>query len=211
MLCLFDLDGTLIDSGQSIYAGIRYALASVAVEAPDESVLRDWIGPPLRLSFSELLGDHDRVEAALDAYRQRFAEIGWREHTVYPGIPAAIDALHRAGHRMAVVTSKLRTHAEPILAELPFGQRFARLYGPGPDSLQSEKASMIATALADFHADPTDTVMIGDRRYDIEGAVANQVRGIGVLWGFGDRHELEQAGAHVTVETPAQLTDLLLG
>jgi phosphoglycolate phosphatase len=208
MLCLFDLDGTLIDSGQSIYAGIRYALASVAVEAPDESVLRDWIGPPLRLSFSQLLGDQDRVETALAAYRQRFAEIGWREHTVYPGIPAAIEALHRAGHRLAVVTSKLRSHAEPILAELPFGQRFTRLYGPGPDSMQSEKASMIATALADFHADPADTLMIGDRRYDIEGAVANQVRGVGVLWGFGDRQELQQAGAWKILQAPTDLIQL---
>jgi phosphoglycolate phosphatase len=210
MLCLFDLDGTLIDSEHGITACVKHALARLDVPAPDDTALRDWIGPPLRHSFAPLL-DHDsgRIEAAVAHYHERFNTHGWREHAIYPGVETLIERLLAAGHRLAVVTSKPHMHAAPIIAHLPFGDAFLRLYGPDPASAHSEKASMIASALADFAADPADTVMIGDRRFDIEGAVANNVRGIGVLWGFGSRTELEQAGATATVATPDALASLL--
>lgn len=206
MLILFDLDGTLIDSEIGIFAGVRHSLASVGAEAPDDTVLRSWIGPPLRVSFGEVLdGDSIRVEAAVAAYSQRFRDIGWSEHTVYDGIADAIASLASAGHRLAVVTSKVRAHAEPILAHLPFGHLFERLYAPGPATAHSEKAEMIAAALADFGHSADDAIMVGDRRFDIEGAVANRVRGIGVLWGFGDRDELETAGAWKVIEKPTEI------
>jgi len=208
VLCLFDLDGTLIDSEPGITACIRHALAKLGVPAPAD--LRPWIGPPLRHSFAPLLGhDAGRIEAAVDYYHERFATLGWREHAVYPGIATAIGRLQAAGHAMAVVTSKPERHARPIIEHLPFGKAFARLYGPDPSSPHSEKASMIAAALADFGASPGQAAMIGDRRFDVEGAVANRVRGIGVLWGFGSREELELAGAHELARDPQHLAELL--
>lgn len=211
MLCLFDLDGTLIDSEHGITACVKHALARLDVPAPADEELRGWIGPPLRHSFAPLL-DHDaaRIEAAIEHYHERFNTYGWREHEIYPGIEALIEQLLVAGHQLAVVTSKPQRHAAPIIAHLPFGEAFLRLYGPHPDSPHSEKASMIAEALTDFDADPADAVMIGDRHFDIDGAVANLVRGIGVLWGFGSRKELEQAGASVIAATPDELAKLLL-
>ncbi len=210
MLCLFDLDGTLIDSEHGITACVKHALARLDVPAPAHEELRRWIGPPLRHSFAPLL-DHDvaRIEAAVEYYHERFNTHGWREHEVYPGIDALIEQLLAAGHRLAVVTSKPQRHAAPIIAHLPFGEAFLRLYGPHPDSPHSEKASMIAEALVDFGTEPGDTVMIGDRHFDIDGAVANQVRGFGVLWGFGSRAELEQAGASAIAATPDELARLL--
>jgi phosphoglycolate phosphatase len=209
MLFLFDLDGTIIDSEVGIFAGIRHSMAAVGAEAPDHATMRSWIGPPLRVSFGEVLnGDVERVEAAVAAYTERFHEIGWSEHQVYDGIPEAIAALAARGDRLAVVTSKTRSHAERIIEHLPFGKAFDRVYAPGPESAHSEKAAMVAAALADFAHPEGDTFMIGDRRYDMEGAVANQVRGVGVLWGFGDRAELEQAGAWTIVEKPADLLGL---
>lgn len=207
-LCLFDLDGTLIDSEPGITACIRYAFDKLGVPAPAD--LRPWIGPPLRHGFAPLL-EHDaaRVEAAVDYYHERFATLGWREHAVYPGIAATIARLQAAGHTLAVVTSKPERHARPIVEHLPFGGAFTRLYGPDPASPHSEKASMIAAALADFGATPGQAAMIGDRRFDIEGAVANRVRGIGVLWGFGSREELELAGAQALARDPEHLADLL--
>ena len=208
MLCLFDLDGTLIDSEPGITACIRHALAKLAV--PEPADLRSWIGPPLRHSFAPLLdNDTVRIEAAVDYYHERFATLGWREHAIYPGIADMIAGLDAAGHRLAVVTSKPQQHAAPIIEALPFGSHFETLYGPDPSSPHSEKASMIADALADFGAAPQDTVMIGDRRFDIEGAVANGVAGIGVLWGFGSREELEEAGAHAVIAHPGHLSALL--
>jgi phosphoglycolate phosphatase len=210
MLCLFDLDGTLIDSEHGIVACVKHALAKLDVPAPSQEELRDWIGPPLRHSFAPLL-DHDplRIDAAVEYYHERFHTDGWREHSIYPGIETLIQRLLANGHQLAVVTSKPQRHAAPIIAHLPFGDAFLRLYGPSPNSAHSEKASMIAAALADFGASPEQTVMIGDRRFDIEGAVANNVRGIGVLWGFGSRAELEQAGASAIAATPDELAALL--
>ncbi len=210
MLCLFDLDGTLIDSEPGINACVKHALARLEVPAPTDEELRSWIGPPLRHSFAPLLDhDADRIEAAVAHYRERFDTDGWREHTIYPGIGALIDRLLLAGHRLAVVTSKPHRHAAPIVAHLPFGTAFLRLYGPPSESAHSEKASMIAAALTDFDCPPADTVMIGDRHFDIEGARANQVRGIGVLWGFGSREELMYAGADAMAATPDALATLL--
>jgi len=211
MLCLFDLDGTLIDSEHGITACVKHALARLDVPAPAHDELRGWIGPPLRQSFAPLLGhDEARVEAAVAYYHERFNTLGWQEHDIYPGIETLVGRLLAAGHRLAVVTSKPHRHAAPIIAHLPFGEAFLRLYGPHPDSPHSEKASMIAEALADFDCAPDDAAMIGDRRYDMEGAVANRVRGLGVLWGFGDRAELEGAGADAVAATPDELAGLLL-
>jgi phosphoglycolate phosphatase len=210
MLCLFDLDGTLIDSEHGIIACVKHALAKLDVPAPPQEELRGWIGPPLRHSFAPLL-DHDpaQIEAAVEYYHERFHTDGWREHDIYPGIETLIERLLGVGHQLAVVTSKPQRHAAPIITHLPFGDAFLRLYGPDPNSAHSEKASMIAAALTDFGARPEDAVMIGDRRFDIEGALANHVRGIGVLWGFGSRGELEQAGASAIAATPDELAGLL--
>ncbi|TCV95785.1 phosphoglycolate phosphatase [Luteibacter rhizovicinus] len=212
MLCLFDLDGTLIDSEEGIFDGVRHSLAAVGAPIIDDTALRAWVGPPLRHSFGQVLdGDVERVEAAVAAYGQRFKEAGWSRYKVYPDIPETVAALAAAGHTLAIVTSKVRPHAEPIAAHLPFGHLFSRLYAPGPETARSEKADMIAAALADFGSAPADAVMIGDRRYDIEGAVENHVRGIGVLWGFGDREELETAGASSIASKPSELEQLVRG
>ncbi|WP_266157783.1 HAD hydrolase-like protein [Dyella silvatica] len=211
MLYLFDLDGTLIDSEHGILACVKHALVQLQAPVPEPSVLRGWIGPPLRASFAPLLNhDSERIEAAVQHYHERFHTDGWREHTIYPGIEAAVRRLHAAGHQLAIVTSKPQRHAAPIIEALPFGHLFTRMYGPSPDSAHSEKASMIADALADFGASPAQTVMIGDRCFDIEGAVANNVAGIGVLWGFGSLAELQQAGATSIAATPDALASLLM-
>lgn len=209
-LVLFDLDGTLIDSECGIVASIEYALTTLSASVPPRDVLRTWIGPPLRATFPLALGnDEDRVEQAVALYRERYSAIGWREHVVYPHIGEAIDALAEAGAELAVVTSKADMYASMIVESLPFGARFRRVYAVGPNSSHSEKASMIARALADFDVAPAAAAMVGDRHFDIEGARANGVRGVGVLWGFGSHEELTDAGADAVAETPAQLVPLL--
>jgi phosphoglycolate phosphatase len=210
LLCLFDLDGTLIDSEEGIVACVRHALTQMNVSVPSDADLRHWIGPPLRHNFAPLL-DHDaeRIEAAVEHYQDRFQTHGHREYAVYPGIEALVRKLHAAGHTLVIVTSKIARNAEPIIAALPFGHLFARMYNPDARSAVSEKASMVAAALEDFDMPAARTVMIGDRKFDIEGAVANKVRGIGVLWGFGDRNELEEAGADAIAATPEALAELL--
>ena len=209
-LVLFDLDGTLIHSEAGIVGSLRHAFDRLGHDAPPLEELRRWIGPPLRQSFPKVVGnDPVRIEQAVAHYRERFDAIGWSEHEVYAGIAELVDALTAQGHTLAIVTTKMQAQARRIVAHLSFGRHFRAVYGPTGDGQHSEKAQMIAQALADFGAMPAQTVMIGDRHFDIEGARSNGVRGIGVAWGFGSREELEQAGADAIAATPQELATLL--
>jgi phosphoglycolate phosphatase len=209
-LALFDLDGTLIDSEVGIIDSIEYALAKLGAAIPSREELRKWIGPPLRATFPLALGDDaEKIERAVALYRERFTEIGWREYVVYPGIVETIQALARDGVKLAVVTSKVDLYAGRIVASLPFGVHFANTYAVGAGSAHSEKATLIARALGDFAIAPCNAVMVGDRHFDIEGALANHVHAVGVTWGFGDREELAAAGADAIAESPQELTALL--
>ncbi|UXI68910.1 HAD hydrolase-like protein [Tahibacter amnicola] len=210
-LVLFDLDGTLIHSEAGIVGSIRYAIAQMGLDAPPLETLRTWIGPPLRQSFPSVVGDdHARVEEAVAHYRVRFDSLGWAEHEVYEGIPAVVEALATQGKRLAVVTTKMFSQARKIIDHLPFGHHFEQVYAPTGDGQHSEKAAMIARALADFSVDPARTAMIGDRYFDIEGARANGVRAVGVTWGFGSREELKGAGADAVVSHPSELAPALV-
>jgi phosphoglycolate phosphatase len=190
---LFDLDGTLIDSAVGIGRCVVHAMQRLGEPVPDEAALRRWIGPPLRASFGPLLGDAQRTERAVALYRERFDEVGWSEHSIYPGIEDAVRALHAAGHRLAVVTAKNQPHAERIVAHLPFGGLFETVSGASHDGRIGEKPELIAVALERMNIPPASCWMIGDRHMDIDGARHHGMRSVGVLWGFGDADELAEA------------------
>jgi phosphoglycolate phosphatase len=209
-LVLFDLDGTLIDSEPGITACLAHAFERIGAPLPAREVLRTWIGPPFRQTFPSVLGDDEaRIVAAIDHYRDRFEEIGWTEHAVYEGIPELIATIAARGDALAVVTTKPESQARLIVDHFPFGHAFSRVYGPLDRHTHRSKAEMIADALADFDASAEHTTMIGDRAFDIEGARANDVRGIGVAWGFGSLEELRGAGAHAIADRPSDLVALL--
>ena len=209
---LFDLDGTLIDSFDGITRSIAHAFEQLGETGPDPTALRDWIGPPLRTSFGAWFGDSEdaRMETALAHYRTRFDCMGWREHTIYEGVHEAIDELAARGHRIAVVTAKNEPHAQRIVEHLPFAQHLEQVVGASLDTSRSDKTELIAEALERLHVAPRHCVMIGDRRYDIEGALDHGMRAIGVGWGYGSSDELARAGAETVVGSPADLAALLL-
>ena len=204
-LWLFDLDGTLIDSAPGIHASIDHALAALGRPPLPVAQLPHWIGPPLRQSFAAVCADAAEVERAVDAYRAHYAAHGWAEHRVYPGIPELLRQLAAQGARLALVTSKVERYARQIVQAASWGQGFDAVYGAGAASAHSEKAAQIARALQDFAVPARAAVMVGDRSYDIAGARANGVRGIGVLWGYGAREELAGAGADTLAARPADL------
>ncbi|HEY2346108.1 MAG TPA: HAD hydrolase-like protein [Xanthomonadaceae bacterium] len=203
---LFDLDGTLIDSAVGIGRCVVHAMEKLGEPAPGADALRRWIGPPLRASFGPLLGDDARTERAVELYRERFDEIGWSEHTIYPGIEPSLRALHAAGHRLAVVTAKNQPHAERIVAHLPFGALFETVSGASFDGRIGEKPELIAVALERLRVAPSQCWMIGDRHMDIDGARHHGMRSVAALWGFGDADELR--GASVLCERPSLLAGL---
>lgn len=206
---LFDLDGTLIDSARGITRCAVHAFRALGEPVPDEATLRSWIGPPLRDSFAPRLVEPARIERAVELYRERYDVVGWTEHEIYDGIADAVEALHAAGHRLAVVTAKNEPHARRIVEHLPFGHRFVDVVGATADGRIGHKPELIAEALLRLGASPGECCMIGDRRMDIEGARHHAMRAIGVLWGFGSEDELRGAGATCLVAAPDRLPSLL--
>ena len=210
----FDLDGTLIDSAVGITRCVAYSLERMGHPGLPDDALRGWIGPALRVSYGKLFDAPADIERAVALYRERYDVEGWAEHTVYAGIGEAVETLHAAGCRLAVVTAKNEPHARRIVETLPFGHRFDDVIGATLDGRLSHKPELIAEALVRFGLDADGArgscTMIGDRDLDIAGAAHHGLRGVGVLWGFGDTGELRTAGAHALADTPAALAALLL-
>ncbi len=142
-------------------------------------------------------------------FRARYAETGWRENVVCDGVAEAVAALAAAGAVLHVCTSKPQPYAERIVAHFGLAPHFASVYGADLAGTLDDKAKLVAHLLARERIDPAACAMIGDRRHDVHAAHANGVRAVGVLWGYGLRAELEQAGADVIVETPHALASAL--
>jgi phosphoglycolate phosphatase len=204
---LFDLDGTLTESGPGIIASVRAAMATLG-HAIDPAEDLSWvIGPPLEAMMQRLLepfGDA-RLAEAIDAYRAEYGAAGLFNSRVYPGIEAALDAFRAAGWQTYVATSKRSDFAHRILAHFALTDRFRAIYGSDGSGGLAEKRELIRAVLDRETLAAAETVMIGDRSYDIDGARANGVKGIGVAWGYARNGELQQAGADAIVATPAEL------
>jgi phosphoglycolate phosphatase len=207
---LFDLDGTLTESGPGIISSVRYALATMGAPALGDQQLRRFIGPPLLDSFRDFCGfDPDQVTTAIAAYREYYATDGQYQNSVYAGIPELLTSLGEAGRTLAVATSKAEVFAESILGHFDLRGYFSTVVGSELDGRRTAKADIITEALARLGGPVMGTVMIGDRSHDINGALAVGVGSIGVLWGYGDDVELSSAGAEALAATPPDLLALL--
>jgi phosphoglycolate phosphatase len=212
MNLFFDLDGTLTDPGSGISRCIQHALAALDRPVPSAADLAWCIGPPLRDSFAQLLDTPDpaSIERALALYRERFVAIGMFENAVYPGVRVGLERLSDSGHRLWVVTSKPHVYARRILDHFDLRRRFVGVHGAELSGERSDKPSLVRHALAVERCD-TPPVMVGDRRHDVEGARANGLEAVGVLWGYGGRAELEAAGADACVSSMPELVAWVAG
>lgn len=199
----FDLDGTLTDPYDGITRCILYALDRLGFPHPTDKYLYNCIGPPLYDTFPELVGDELTLEA-IDLYRERFAETGWKENRVYDGILEVLDTLAGAGHTLFVATSKPHVHARVIVRHFGMAPYISEVYGCELDGTRANKADLLAYALAE-NPGGTCRVMIGDRKHDLIGAAANGMRPVGVAWGYGSVDELESAGATAIATAPADI------
>jgi phosphoglycolate phosphatase len=207
---LIDLDGTLIDSRPGIAASLEAALLALG-HTPDPAFdITPMIGPPLPSVIGRVLAlyNDDRVEAGIEAYRGHYGDVGLHQFTLYPGIAETLPALAER-QRCFVVTSKRTIYAERIIQNLACASVFSGVYGTEPDGTLDDKADLIASVLHMEGLDPAETIMVGDRLHDVHGAHANGLRAVGVLWGYGSRTELEQAGADTLVGGPAELLRLI--
>lgn len=208
---LFDLDGTLTDPFVGISTSMQYALEKMGRPIPLAEELRRYIGPPLQVTFPALLGsdDPDLTAQALGHYRQRYSGPGKFENTLIPGIVDAVEAIARQGRILTVATSKLESYSVDIVEHFGLSPYFKAVHGSRLDGSNANKADLIRHIVATENLDPAQTVMVGDRLHDVEGAAANGIRTIGVLWGFGDRAELEEAGAARIATGPQELQGLI--
>lgn len=210
---LFDLDGTLTDSGPGILNCLEYALEDQGIEYPEREVMRSFLGPPLAVTFREHFGMNDfQITQALVKYRERYHDVGLFENSVYDGIPELLTQLHTAGIPMATATSKPEYSATRILEHFELDQYFEFIGAAALDGSRDSKTLVIKHTLASINAHPSthSMIMIGDRFHDVHGAKDHGIATIGVLWGYGDESELREAGAQHIAANPRQLASILL-
>ncbi|MCG8378491.1 MAG: HAD hydrolase-like protein [Proteobacteria bacterium] len=199
----FDLDGTLTDPKVGLTKSIQFALTELDVAPPSSDDLTWCIGPPLLDSFRTLVGT-DLAPRALDLYRDRFSEIGWRENEICPGVAKMLEHLVRAEHRLYVATSKPRIFATRIVEHFELAHFLVGVFGSELDGSRSDKSELLRFAVSKVCPE-TRSVMVGDRAHDIVGARSNDMTAIGVTWGSGSERELATAGADVLVRNPDEL------
>ena len=208
---LFDLDGTLTDSGLGITKGVQYALGQLGYDVPPRESLFSFIGPPLHKSFQRHCGvDEAGAAEAVRQFRVYYNEMGGiLENEVYPGDRELLRDLRAAGKRLMVATSKPQAAAEKVMRHFGLDEFVPEIIG-GTDDTRNTKGKVIAYALREYGVDPTTAVMVGDREHDILGAAENNIPAIGITWGYGDRAELEGAGAKAVFDTPGETVDYIL-
>jgi len=203
----FDLDGTLTDPALGITNSILYALNALGEPLPDRSSLYSFIGPPLLDSFQEYLCcSRQEAEEAVRLYRVYFSEQGLFENRVYDGIPEALQELKCQGHRLYLATSKPECFATRIMDRFRLSSFFDGITGSTLDGSLVEKADVLALAMRRANTTAKqDCMMVGDRKHDVIGATRCGILCTGVLYGYGSREELIQAGAIRLAETPVEL------
>lgn len=209
---LFDLDGTLTDPGMGITNSVMYALEHLGIEVPPRQELYKFIGPPLEDSFRDYYGMNE-AEAleAIRLFRVYFGEKGLYENELYAGIVPMLEQLDKAGKHLVLATSKPEKWVKIILPHFGLDCYIRDVAGATMDTTRTKKGDVIAYAIKQFSVDPASAVMVGDRWHDVNGAQENDLPCIGVTYGYGDRAELEAAGAKAVVDTPEELLKLLLG
>ena len=209
---LFDLDGTLTDPKEGITNSVAYALRQYGIIEDPENLVK-FIGPPLHIGLMEWY-DFDEAKAfeAVTHYRVYCADKGIFENAVFDGAAEMLADLRAAGHTILLATSKPEVYAKQILEHFELSQYFDHICGATLDGSRSLKADVVTYALQTGGiTDPTEAVMIGDRHHDIEGGIKNGLETVGVLFGYGSREELAEAGAHHIVATMEELHALLKG
>ncbi len=209
---LFDLDGTLTDPAEGITNSVSYALEKFGIHIENKSDLNNFIGPPLAESFKKYYSfTPDEATRAVEYYREYFRDRGIFENLLYPGVPEMLRNLKNAGKTLILATSKPGIFAEQILKYFKIFDCFTFTAGSLLDNTRTNKAEVIEYALASLGIiDRNRAVMVGDREYDIIGAKETQISPVGVLWGYGSRAELEDAGAVFVAGDIPELENYLL-
>lgn len=208
---LFDLDGTLTDPFEGITGGVLYALEHLGYDCPPREELISFIGPPLFDEFKRRFGmDETTAHEAVRLYRVYYSQGGLFENRVIDGAPELLSSLRSAGKTVCLATSKPEPFARRILDHFALMRYFDFVGGATFDGSISTKADVVRLVLRETGADPAQSVLVGDRFHDIEGAHAAGIRCIAALTGFGSREEFARYGADFVAEDLAQVGRIIL-
>lgn len=206
---LFDLDGTLTDSGEGIMNCVELALQHYGIPIPPREELRIFVGPPLQENFLKFGIPQEEIDNAIKVFRSRYLTVGKFENFPYPGIPELLQKLKSAGHHLYVATSKPESTAREILDKFELSPYFDIICGATMDGTRQSKADVIQY-LYDQTSETLPTIMVGDTSYDVEGANAHHIPTIGVAWGYGSVAEMVDAGAVAIAQSVDELYELLI-
>lgn len=207
MNVIFDMDGTLVDSVPGIRASLAYALDQQGHCLAEETDITALIGPPMDQIVATLLlpfGD-DRIAQTVALYREHYGRVGLLQGLLYPGIQPMLHSLHAEGHRLYIATSKRQPFAQRILARIGISALFDDILGTPLDGSMDDKRLLVAHLLSKQGIPPSSSVMVGDRKEDIESAQHNHLLSIGALWGYGSLQALTRSGADRLCQSPADL------
>ena len=207
---IFDLDGTLIKSEEGLFDSITYALEKSGVDPGDRKDMKRMIGPVLWESFQKFYNmSAEEADRANAYFVEAYDKEGLYNASVYEGVEQMLETLRNAGRILLVVTAKPRDMAERVLNHTGIDQYFQAVIGPARGNKKTDKGSLLKEALSflaktgTYHFQKEQAVMVGDRMFDMQGAAETGIRSIGVLYGYGDRQELIDAGATLLADTPA--------
>ncbi len=207
---IFDLDGTLTDSGPGIKNSIRYTLTHYGLPMESEEQLNRYVGPPLLVSFQKYMGfDESTAKQAIPVYRSYFTKKGMFENKVYRGIVPLLQTLKAKGKRLFIATGKPTVYTLQILEHFHLAPYFDLVCGIGLDESDMGKEELITQVITKANLSPNTCLMVGDREFDMIGAKAVGIPGVGVTYGYGTKEELERAGATVLAHSVEQLQEIL--
>jgi phosphoglycolate phosphatase len=188
---LFDLDGTLTDPKEGIVNSILYALEKLGIHENSVEELDNFIGPPLRNSFMERYNlTSELADKAMLYYREYFSVKGIYENSIYHGVKELLESLSSQNYKLIVATSKPTVFAVEVLRHFKIDSFFYEIIGSNLDNTRTDKTEIISYILSGCGLLAGNSVMIGDRKYDIIGARNNSMKSIGVTFGYGSLQEL---------------------
>lgn len=210
-LIIFDLDGTLIDTGIGIMKAVEYALDKFNIPVGDYSTLRKFIGPPLKASFMKYYNfTEEDAEKAILYYREYYKDKGLYENKIYDGMDELLSKIKESGRKLVVATSKPEVFAKIILDQNNISKYFHIIGGATLDGSRINKDDVIRYALDNLGShDKTTALMIGDTEFDIYGAKKVGIDSLGITYGYGQEEEIKKAGATYIKSSVKEIEDII--
>ena len=208
---IFDLDGTLINSGPGIIHAVQYALKKYGINETNITVLKSFVGPPLNQQFINCYNfSHEQSLEAVKYFREYYTDKGILENEVYEQIPALLKTLAENGLKLLIASSKPEKFVKNILSQHDLLKYFAFAGGSLLDGSRINKDDVLAYVLKQMQIiDLNDCIMVGDRKYDVIGAKKFNLKCVGVTYGYGSLEELKDINADFIIDKPLELLSII--